>query len=74
MAINKTIDPANRRPPAKVTYSLAEELHEWARRLAFEARISESAIAEAALIELRKSGDAAVVATVRSHGLGLRRK
>jgi hypothetical protein len=74
MPPREPIERAEKKPPAKVTYSLPDELREWARRLAFESRISESAIVEAALLDLRQSGDEAVVARVRSYGLGLRRK
>lgn len=63
-----------KRPPAKVTYSIPDELREWARKLAFDARISESAIVEAALCDLRERGDEAVLSRVRAYGLGLRRK
>lgn len=63
-----------RKPPAKVTYSLPDDLREWARRLAFEARISESSIVETALRDLRERGDAAVVEMARTYGAGLRRK
>lgn len=63
-----------KKPPAKVTYSLPDELREWARKLAFDARISESAIVETALRDLRERGDEEVLNRARAYGLGLRRK
>ncbi|MHB1549576.1 MAG: hypothetical protein ACYCX6_00045 [Vulcanimicrobiaceae bacterium] len=66
--------PPVRKPPAKVTYSLPDDLREWARKLAFDARLSESAIVETALRDLREQGDQEVLNRARAYGLGLRRK
>jgi hypothetical protein len=69
------VPPAPQRTPiAKVTYSLPYELREWARDLAFRARISESSIVETALAELRGLGDEEAIARVKASGGGLRRK
>jgi len=69
------VAPAPQRTPiAKVTYSLPYELREWARDLAFRARISESSIVETTLVELRGLGDEEAIARVQASGGGLRRK
>jgi hypothetical protein len=76
-AIAKLAEPQlapQRTPIAKVTYSLPYELREWARDLAFRARISESSIVETALAELRGLGDEEAIARVKASGGGLRRK
>ena len=74
MPSRKPPAPPLKKPPAKVTYSLPDELREWARKLAFEARISESAIVETALRDIRGHGDQEVLNRARAYGLGLRRK